>query len=74
VRIMKQEDFLEKMPFGIIIDIDTNVRGMEHCSNNSPIFSNKDNKQDFTVTQDYRNNSMMTKKLNNITIKISVLS
>jgi len=71
---MKQEDFLEKMPFGITIDIDTNVRGMEHCSNNLLTFNNKDNKQDFTVTQDYKNNYKTTIRLNNIIIKISVLS
>jgi len=71
---MKREDFPEKMPFGIIIDIDTNIRGMERCSNNLPIFDNKDNKQDFTVTQDYKNDCKTTIKLNNIIIKISVLS
>lgn len=71
---MKQEDFLEKTPFGIITDIDTNVCGMERCSNNSQIFNNKDNKQDFTVIQDYKNNCKTMIKLNNIIIKISVLS
>lgn len=71
---MKQEDFLEKMPFGTIIDIDTNVRGTERCSNNLRIFNNKDNKQDFIVTQDYKNNYKTMIKLNNITIKISVLN
>ena len=71
---MKQEDFLEKMPFGITIDIDTNVRGMERYSNNLLTFNNKDNKPDFTVTQDYKNNYKTTIRLNNIIIKISVLS
>jgi len=71
---MKQEDFLEKTPFGIIIDIDTNVCGMERCNNNLLIFNNKDNKQDFTVIQDYKNNCKTMIKLNNIIIKISVLS
>lgn len=71
---MKQEDFLEKMPFGIIIDIDMNIRGMERCSNNLLTINNKDNKQDFTVTQDYKNNYKTTIRLNNIIIKISVLS
>lgn len=71
---MKQEDFLEKMLFGIIIVIDMNVRGMECCSNNLPIFNNKDNEQGFTVTQDYKNNCKTTIRLNNIIVKISVLS
>lgn len=71
---MKQEDFLEKMPFGIFIDIDTNVRGMERCNNNLLAINNKDNKQDFIVTQDYKNNYKTTIRLNNIIIKISVLS
>lgn len=69
---MKQEDFLEKMPFGTIIDIDTNIRGMERYSNNLQIFNNKDNKPDFIVIQDYKNNCKMMIKLSNITIKISV--
>jgi len=59
---MKQEDFLEKMPFGITIDIDTNVRGMERYSNSLPILNNKDFKQDFTVTQDYKNYGKTTIK------------
>lgn len=71
---MKQEDFLEKMPFGIIIVIDTNVRGMERCNNNLPTFNNKDYKQGFTVTLDYKNNCKTTIRLNNTIIKISVLS
>jgi len=71
---MKQEDFQEKMPFGIIIVIDTNVRGTERCSNNSPTINKKDSKQDFTVTQDCKNNYKTTIRLNNIIIKISVLS
>lgn len=71
---MKQEDFLEKMPFGTIIDVDTNVYGMEHCNNNLPIYSSKDYKQDFTAIQDCKNNCKTTIKLNNIIIKISVLS
>jgi len=71
---MKREDFQERMPFGIIIVIDTNIRGMERCSNNSPTINNKDSKQGFTVTQDYKNNYKTTIRLNNIIIKISVLS
>ena len=71
---MKQEDFLEKTLFGIIIDIDTNDRGMEHCSNNLQKFNNKDNKQEFIVTQGCKNNYKTMIKLNNIIIKISALS
>lgn len=71
---MKQEDFLEKTLFGIIIDIDTNVCGMERCSNNLLIFNNKDNKQDFTVIPGYKNNWKTMIKLNNIIVKISDLS
>jgi len=71
---MKQEDFLEKMLFGTIIDTDTNDRGMERCSNNLQIFNNKDNKQDFTVIQGYKNNCKTMIKLSNIITKISALS
>ena len=71
---MKQEDFLEKTLFGIIIDIDTNVCGMERCSNNLLIFNNKDNKQDFTVIPGCKNNWKTMIKLNNIIVKISDLS
>lgn len=74
MRTTKQEDFLEKMLFGTIIDIDTNVRGTERCSNNLQISNNKDNKQDFIVTQDYKSNYRTMIKSNNITIKISVLN
>lgn len=71
---MKQEDFPEKMLFGIIIDIDTNDRGVEHYSNNLQKFNNKDNKQGIIVTQGCKNNCKTMIKLNNIIIKISVLS
>lgn len=71
---MKQEDFLEKMLFGIIIDVDMNDRGIERSSNNLRIFNNKDNKQDFMETQGYKSNYKKMIKLSNIIIKISVLS
>lgn len=71
---MKQEDFLEKTLFGIIIDIDTNDRGMEHYSNSLRKFNNKGNKQDLIITLGYKNNCKTMIKLNNIIIKISVLS
>ena len=50
------------MPYGIIIDIDTKVRGAERCINNIPIFNNRDNKQDFIVTQIYKNDYKTTIK------------
>lgn len=71
---MRQEDFQERMPFGIIIDIDTNVCGMERCSHNLQIFNTKNNKRGFVVIQDYKNNCKTIIKLNNIIIKISVLN
>lgn len=71
---MRQETFPEKMPFGIIIDIDTNVCGMERYSHNLQIFNSKDNKRASIVTQDYKNNCKTIIKLNNIIIKISVLN
>ena len=71
---MKQEDFLEKTPFGTIIDIDTNISGTERYSNDLQIFNNKDNKPDFIVIQVYKNNCKTMIKLSNITIKISVLN
>lgn len=71
---MRQEDFPEKMLFGTIIDIDTNVCGMERCSHDSQMVNIKDNKRVFIVIQDYKNNSKTTIKLNNIIVKITALN
>lgn len=71
---MKREDFQGTMPFGIIIDIDMNIRGIEHCSHNIQIFNNMDNKQDSTVIQDYKNNCKTMTESNNTIIKILALN
>lgn len=71
---MRQEDFPEKMAFGIIIDVGTNACGVERCSHNSQIFNSKDYKRDIVITQDHKNNGKTIIKSNNIIIKISVLN